>query len=199
MALKARFIEEVGTRASLRIYWGEDCANTLGHGSKGYHNAQIFLADTDEVNAWKFCGETDDYPDDRWPTKCDHCDATPPADVARQVFTKRRYNTDSGLPEPGDLFWTDWYGHVEGEPGCMFHDNCDGRHLRAVLPNGSSWDIDGRASNCTKPKERTHRCWVRTGEPPNVTVGKNGDTCAAGAGSIAVDGYHGFLKNGSFT
>jgi hypothetical protein len=32
-----------------------------------------------------------------------------------------------------------------------------------------------------------------------VTVGKSGNTCAAGAGSIAVDGYHGFLRNGSFT
>ncbi|HEX3800262.1 MAG TPA: hypothetical protein VH413_16320 [Verrucomicrobiae bacterium] len=43
-----------------------------------------------------------------------------------------------------------------------------------------------------------HRCWTRRGEPPNVTVGKSefGPTCGAGAGSIIVPGWHGFLRNG---
>ena len=36
----------------------------------------------------------------------------------------------------------------------------------------------------------------RTG---NVHVDKSGDTCAAGAGSILIGGYHGFLHNGYLT
>ena len=198
MALKARFIEQNGTKAWLRVYWGDDCPSCGGRGSTGYHNAEIFLAETDEIADWELGGEPSDYPDERWPKKCDHCDATPPADAKRQVFRKRRYNTDSGLPEKGDLYFIDHYGRREGG-GCVFHDNCDGRHLFAILPNGHEWDIDGRASNCTMPKDRVHRCWVRTGEPPNITVGKGGNTCKAGAGSIAAGDYHGFLRNGSFT
>ena len=199
MALKARFIEEVGTRAALRVYWGKDCPDSCGRGKSGYHNAQIPLSDTDKVGDWDFCGSPEDYPHDRWPTKCDHCEASPAGDAKRQVFRKRLYGTDSGLPEPGDLYWADWYASRKEEGGCVYHDNCEGRHLFAVTPNGKQWDIDGRASNCTRPNDRVHRCWVRTGEPPNVDVGKGGDTCAAGAGSIAVDGYHGFLRNGHFS
>lgn len=58
------------------------------------------------------------------------------------------------------------------------------------------WEVDGRASNCTKKDDNVHKCWCRHGDAPNVTVDKNGNTCAAGAGSILVDGWHGFLRNG---
>lgn len=80
----------------------------------------------------------------------------------------------------------------------------DGRALIVVLPTGPGmlhhWHIDGSASNCDQP-DREHHCWVRTGEPPNITVGKGapGESCTAGAGSIGVPGYHGFLRNGAFT
>lgn len=104
------------------------------------------------------------------------------------------FDTPSGKPEPGCLWWDE---HQVGP--CFQWDNCPGRHLHAMLPNGSYWDIDGRAANCTLPDERTHRCWVREGEPPNVTVGKAGHTCSAGAGSIAAGDYHGFLRGGVFT
>lgn len=82
------------------------------------------------------------------------------------------------------------------------------RHLIVVIPfllnkphvdpkyQRWEWDIDSRASNCTMREDNVHRCWVREGEPPIVTVGKRGRTCAAGAGSIAVTGFHGFLRNG---
>lgn len=198
MTLKARFIKEVGTRASLRVYWGKDCPSCIGGKNRGYHNAQIHLGDSPTIGDWKLGGEISDYQDNRWPKKCDHCDAVVPEEAERQVFRKRIYDTASGFPEPGDLYWADWYSKRDG-PGCVFHDNCTGKHLRAILPNGLEWDIDGKASNCTMPKDRLHRCWVRKGEPPNVDVGKGGNTCAAGAGSIAVEGYHGFLRNGSFT
>lgn len=77
--------------------------------------------------------------------------------------------------------------------------------------------IDAEASNCTRPQretrsdgrtyrtERTHYCWVRHGDPRDplgvktgqpLHVDKNGNTCAAGAGSILQKTWHGFLHNG---
>lgn len=73
-------------------------------------------------------------------------------------------------------------------------------HLMVRCPNGpdswSDWDIDSRASNCTLPDDELHRCWVRHGIPPNITVDKAGRTCQAGAGSILLPHWHGFLRNG---
>jgi hypothetical protein len=68
-------------------------------------------------------------------------------------------------------------------------------------PNGSDWHVDGRASNCTMPTDKVHKCWVRHGDPraSNLTVDKNGFTCAAGAGSIQAGDYHGFLQAGVLT
>ena len=82
------------------------------------------------------------------------------------------------------------------QPSHLF---ADGPHLVVILPNGQPWNIDSRASNCTLPYDYEHRCWVRHGEPPNITVDKNGLTCAAGAGSIMAGDYHGFLQNGALT
>jgi hypothetical protein len=74
----------------------------------------------------------------------------------------------------------------------------DGPALWVMTPGGS-WCVDSRASNCTQPYDYAHRCWIRHGEPPSITVDKNGLTCQAGAGSIAVGSYHGFLRNGQLT
>jgi hypothetical protein len=71
-----------------------------------------------------------------------------------------------------------------------------GEHLVVMTPGGT-WTIDGRASNCAEPEDSVHRCWPRRGRPPKVTVDKSfGPTCAAGAGSIQVGAYHGFLRDG---
>jgi len=80
-------------------------------------------------------------------------------------------------------------------------DNESEPHLIVRCPNGpddaaSDWDVDSRASNCTLPNDKTHRCWVRHGTPPNITVDKAGETCQAGAGSIQMPKWHGFLRNG---
>ena len=48
----------------------------------------------------------------------------------------------------------------------------------------------------TGPYGLAHRCWCRHGEPPNITVDKNGPTCPAGAGSIQCNDWHGYLRNG---
>lgn len=102
------------------------------------------------------------------------------------------WDTPSGELEPGCLYYADWL------PNDMWWDNQVGPHLCAVLPNGNHWNIESRASNCTMKDDRTHRCWCRHGEVPNITVDKNGHTCQAGAGSIASGNYHGFLRNGEF-
>lgn len=201
--LKARMAINVGTRAYLRIYWGDNCPNCQG--SVGYHNAMICIGDTEKLNDWSFMGEPRDHlADPRWPSKCDNCDAESPSNATRQIFRDSVYDTPSGKLEPGCLYWADWYrAHDDngaGVPGsCVFHDNCDGRHLMAILPNGRQWDIDGRAANCAMRDDRAHRCWIRHGEPPNVTVDKDGHTCAAGGGSIQAGDYHGHLRDGSFT
>lgn len=68
-----------------------------------------------------------------------------------------------------------------------------------VSTPGGEWMIDSRASNCDQKNERSHRCWIRHGQPPLITVDKRGKTCGAGAGSIAAGTYHGFLQNGFLT
>ena len=75
----------------------------------------------------------------------------------------------------------------------------DGHCLMVRCPNGNDWCIDSRAFNCTLPNDHIHKCWVRHGTPPSITVDKNGVTCQAGAGSILNGTYHGFLRNGEFT
>lgn len=56
---------------------------------------------------------------------------------------------------------------------------------------------DARASNCTMPDDKIHKCWVRHGTfGGELHVDKNGVTCAAVAGSIICGAYHGFLHHG---
>lgn len=72
----------------------------------------------------------------------------------------------------------------------------NGQYRVCVLPDGHHWQIDSRANNCTMPDDDEHRCWVRHGEPPNLTIDKGGNTCSAGSGSILSPGWHGFLRDG---
>ncbi len=63
----------------------------------------------------------------------------------------------------------------------------DGKSLVVLTPFGV-WYIDERASNCTKPHDHQHHCWIRHGsaEEGNLQVDKKGHTCEAGAGSIRI-------------
>lgn len=54
--MKVRLIHEIGTRASLRVYWSDDCPNNLGTGHMGCHNAQ-----SDSTHS--LAGQTVDLPD----------------------------------------------------------------------------------------------------------------------------------------
>lgn len=77
----------------------------------------------------------------------------------------------------------------------------DGKSIVCIIPHGERgktwWHIDSRANNCTLADDKEHRCWVRHGTVGGeIHVDKNGNTCAAGAGSIGVPGFHGFLHHG---
>jgi len=140
-----------------------------------------------------------------WPGECERCGAKINWGTAeRSSGTKTVWDTPSGDLEPGCLYWTDILPRVRHDLPYKHYcsgnwANCDEKHLYAVLPNGHHWDIDSRARNCGSPEDRLHRCWRRHGDPPHVTVDKNGPTCSAGAGSIMAGDYHGFLQNGQFT
>jgi hypothetical protein len=158
--------------------------------------------------------------DCRWPETCAHCGYKFRPSDEMQIFTEPMYRrTDTGDvttirdAAPGaiwDAFWLADWEHYRGP---------DGRSLVCKLPNGHTWQIDGVASNCDAPCQdcgepihrhlaqppsvpcrklnpRPHKCWIRHGTPPLLTVDKNGATCNAGAGSILAGDYHGFLRNG---
>ena len=228
--MRARLVHEVGTRAVFRIYWdavtvdGIDpcdqcleghpsrvyaraCPNCYGKGKPGIHNAELPLGTSEKLDDRDSFGKPEDYPADRWPTKCDHCSAPVPVEarmpvavgengisLTRQVFRSKLYDTASGRPEPGDVYRVRMH---ESNVECWW-TNCDGVHLIGVLPNGHEWGMCNRASNCTMQTDRTHRCWVLTGTPEDgtLTASKTGaPTCAAGGGSIMAGGWHGFLRN----
>jgi hypothetical protein len=141
--------------------------------------------------------------DPRWPSTCEAgCGYEFTDDDRRQVWQDRIYHRpDTGeqwpsreLP-PGSMHHSPWLGRVY--PNIERPDDIV---LQVKLPNGRDWCVDSQASNCTRPGER-HACWVRTGDPRTgqVTVGKGGNTCSAGAGSIAAGDYHGFLHAGVLT
>jgi hypothetical protein len=108
--------------------------------------------------------------------------------VFRHVDTDEIANGADGYLPVGAMFYADSH-YSEDRVGE------DGKSLVVVTPGGW-WHIDSRASNCARPDDNVHKCWVRHGTPPLVDVGKNGDTCAAGTGSIIAGNYHGFLRNG---
>lgn len=225
--LPIRFLREVGTRTSLRVYWGDDCANAYGQGWVGCHNAKVHLIDTDKLEDWEQGGSPSDHPEACWAIKCDHCDAAVPAMPAlelcacgcgqmrlpdgapnRQVSHERIYVTPGTGSElitkkvAGDA-WIETLKMHGDDGACRYWDNCNGKHLIVNCPGYSGmctpWDTNSRANNCTKREDRTHRCWVVTGDPEKgepIHVSKNGDTCSAGAGSIQAGPYHGVLVHG---
>ena len=122
--------------------------------------------------------------------------------VVRSQFC-RAYRSEWRRVDTGESMMA---AHLFG-PGAMYfvptpfchHEPKCAQHLTVVTPSGREWDIDSRASNCTLKNDNAHRCWVRHGKPPAITVDKNGLTCRAGAGSIVSGSYHGFLRGGHFT
>lgn len=110
----------------------------------------------------------------------------------KRTDTGEEYPNISDAP-PGAMWDAPWLHNIPEYHGP------DGLSLIVKLPNGREWCIDSRANNCDMPTDTKHKCWVRHGEPPNLTVDKQGLTCGAGAGSIQCGDYHGFLQNGFLT
>jgi hypothetical protein len=188
--MQVRLATQIGKRISLRVYSSGTCNN----GS--YCNSMKHLRDEiqDPVPLIMELApeQIEDFKEEEWPHLCQYC-GNEIVNGTKQIFQERLYDTPSGRIEPGCLYWNTWY------PEDYFWTNHTGYHLVAMLPNGREWCIDSRASNCTMPDDKLHRCWVRHGEVPNIHVDKQGHTCEAGAGSIWVGDYHGFLHNGHFT
>jgi hypothetical protein len=181
-----RMISVVGYQPQLTALW-DGCSTGAGRLHAARH------ATTPPVPAGQGEPALPD-PTRGWTGACESCGAAVPwedDEVRLGGGIRTLWSTESGAPEPGDLYWSEDY-----QGRCFQWDNCDGQHLHAVLPNGHPWNIDSRARNCDRPADRLHRCWVRTGELPRITVGKGGNTCSAGAGSIASGDYHGFLVDG---
>lgn len=183
----------------------------------GFHAALVYLevrpaTYTDYDNGRRSLAILDEVPrdDPRWPKTCDKCDYTFTDDDQWQPWQEGIYTTAEGtryvlhqgapadaleIPSapPGacwDAWWmSDW---AKGPDGICLMVRC---------PNGRDWMVDSEASNCTRKGDRDHKCWIRHGDPreAKVTVDKNGETCAAGAGSIQAGDYHGFLQNGVLT
>lgn len=175
---------------------GRECS-----GRMSYHDASNPI----ETLAWPVPKESEEeidssligHGDPRWPKNCS-CGYEFKESDEWQVYDNRLY---SGHPSgelktlrdaPPGAMWTCYWL----EPQWSSWTNLPGPPLYVKLPNGQDFDTDGRAANCSMPEEKTHRCWVKHGTPPLVTLDKNGNTCSAGAGSIASNGWHGYLRNG---
>jgi hypothetical protein len=168
-----------------------------------------------------------------WPVKCEYCDYVFTEQDAKQNFIDQMYakvasedvdtskiTLDAGLPcwtTSPILLPVEWWPKRALPVGALFRQpwmknfywtNETEDPLTCIVPSilttgRSEWAIDSRCSNCSLPDDTTHRCWVRTGDIPYITVGKGGSgggvTCAAGAGSIKTQGFHGMLTNGQLS
>ena len=205
MNVKCIFIEPLNTSSRfLRRYsYGDAKCPSSTWKSGGPHDAQIRIEDgiVNYTENGYIKGEPTDRKDPRFPKECP-CGYHFTNDDAWQLVSHQQYT----CKETGEIFLSN---HEEHIPVGAIYDarwlndvkqwtGPDGNSLHIKTPGGI-WNIDSRASNCGRPEDDTHKCWVRHGEPPNLHVDKNGDTCNAGAGSIAIGEYHGFLHNGYLT
>ncbi len=173
-----------------RFCWSDKEKCPLPH---GYHDASIVIEDcVDIVDA--SCGDKHDHNDPRWPKACEcgyqFLDSDQWQRNEHELFERKetgeRWTLNGKLPV-GAMYNADWMPKP--------WQGLDGLSLVVMTPGGL-WNIDSRASNCTKPNDEEHKCWCRQGTPPMIDVNKNGLTCAAGAGSIQCGSYHGFLRHG---
>lgn len=172
---------------------------------RGYHSAMNLRERVQEiiepgehgpVNRTTELYEKPAQDDPGWPTVCAHCGEPFAPEAPFQLFTERIWRRgDTGeeyeedqIPAGGmyDAWWYPWKGLD------------DGRSVVVRMPGGGLWCVDSQASNCTRPGDRSHRCWLRHGEPPHFTVNKEPRelTCDAGGGSIETKHWHGFLTDG---
>jgi hypothetical protein len=200
----------------LRRYRSSSSGGTGFTCETGYHSALVFVGQAPAVYRQTEDGRVLDsraatpHDDPSWPAACG-CGYTftdadvwqdwqeliyRRADTGAEVTLRHRHPTDAGgpAPAPPGAMWDAWWMPQSWR-------GPDGIALTVRLPNGRDWMVDAEASNCTRKGDRSHKCWVRHGDPRTGTVhvDKDGDTCAAGAGSIQAGDYHGFLQLGFLT
>lgn len=209
--------ETTEVEVRLRRHASGKCPTYGGH----YHNASMVIG-REKFASHMTLYPTSNGPisleDPRWPLQCEHClHVFKDTDVKQYVTDHLYQRSDTGerlrlRDAPVGAMWyaesfNDWYANQRGP---------DGRSLIVKTPGGD-WCVDSRASNCDSPcvncgvpyKDHTlagcnayadaqpeHKCWVRHGTAPLITVDKNGHTCGAGAGSIQAGHWHGFLRGG---
>jgi hypothetical protein len=185
-----------------------------------YHDAFVLLGEFNEEGMKSLQALEHYHEHSQWPRQCG-CGHPYNERDPHQIFTEALYRDQQrGVQYTlrdapiGAMWYAPW---LEKYPN---YQGPDGRTLIVRVPDktatGHDWMIEGRASNCDSPcvhcsqpyhahkggeckryeDARPHKCWVRHGEAPNITVDKNGVTCNAGGGSILTDGWHGFLRNG---
>lgn len=197
MDIQCFMIEPDGTTRRQLYRLGHDAVACYGH----YHRAEISLPDglvADNEASW-LMKDPYEFKKEDFPVKCDKCDYVFQEDNDHYGFHARRAWIRSDTREficnnvhqapAGAMWYADW---MQDDPHML---GPDGKCLCVMTPGGE-WMIDSRASNCSMPNDIVHKCWVRHGIPPLITVDKNGITCQAGAGSILAGNYHGFLHNG---
>lgn len=181
-------------RHSLRRYSSEDACK--GNAAV-YCNAEATLGDIDK--AAKDAASTNvPHSHVLWPQCCAACGKAFKESDHWQVNFHNLYRTKDGREmtireAPVGGYWDATWLHGQ-------KDWCgvDGRCIVMRMPGDRDWMIDGTANNCTMPADKVHKCWCRHGsiEEETLHVDKIGNTCAAGAGSIALPNWHGFLRNG---
>ena len=197
--IRCFWIEPVAkVQLGLRRYrgTGEVCS-----GRMGYHDAIVYTEIIERPAPGRGEYEPDlealkpPKEDPRWPKNCVCQEPFRDADqwqlwherIWRRVDTGEEMTIRSA---PAGAMWDAWW-----------MSDCwrgpDGLSICIRLPEDGEWMVDGPASNCNQ-KERPHHCWVRHGEPPNLTVDKGapGESCGAGAGSIQSKDFHALLVNG---
>lgn len=192
-------------KVELRRYTRDEVGRCPSSGL-GYHNAEVEIGNASaRVEGDDFviaAPDISDHGDSRWPTACtcgyvfqegDHWQ------TGTSVFWIGPDGSQRPLHEWGtgamfDAFWMGGYGSVNGD-GPAWSVICPGPGGGA----GRIWHIGSEASNCTR-KGEDHDCWCCHGEAPKLTVDKQPEpgrsTCEAGAGSIIVGDWHGFLRDG---
>lgn len=171
----------------LRAKWGHDAQVPIEDGPAVWGDEGTYLI---EPMQWP-------HDDPRWPTHCE-CGYEFQEDDQWQLSNDliyRRADTGEEMTlrdaPAGAMWYAPWIRNTWQGP--------DGKCLIVRLPERRDWIVDSQASNCGMPDDPgqlRHHCWVRHGVPPEITVDKAGATCSAGAGSIATDKWHGFLRGG---
>lgn len=164
----------------------------------GYHNSFIpiedGLVDSDGVIRDGVRPELKEKYKNDFPIRCE-CGYRFKDDDQRQIFSEAQYEDEQGN------IWTTrvstdttfLLGKDAAPVGAMWsaswledmpqYTGPDGLSLHLRTPYGD-WLIDRRSESCTRKEKKgdIHKCWIRHGTPPNITITRN--DCNPGENSV---------------